>query len=92
VIHFLYGLSLMEMDSMQSALQQFRTTTSFPLKKGEQVYVSAHWYESLCWLSLGRPDSALAKLEVIRGGDNLYVRTFKVEELEEEIRGLERNE
>jgi hypothetical protein len=87
-VYFLYGLSLMGLDSMESGIRQFNTVISLPIEKEGSLFVSSTWYESLCYLYMGRADSALVKLEVIRGIDNMFTRREKVEELVEGIEGL----
>ena len=80
-VHFLYGLNLMEMDSLQSAIKQFKAVTNFPVPKDGSLYAPAHWYSGLCYLALGKVDSALIDLGLINGIDNLFTREIDVEGL-----------
>jgi hypothetical protein len=79
--HFLYGLNLAELDSLQSAITHFNTVTSFPIPTDGSLFASVHWYESLCYLRAGKADSALVELNRIRGIDNVFTKEFDVEGL-----------
>jgi tetratricopeptide (TPR) repeat protein len=85
-VHFLYALNLMQMDSLQSALEQFNAATDFPLEKNSYFYVSVYWYKSLCYLAMGKADSALVELDRIKGVEKGSVKGVDVEGLSGEIR------
>ncbi len=83
---FLYALNLMGLDSMQTAIQQFKVVNDLPGDKEGRLYISAHWYASLCYISVGKADSALIELEKLKGIDNLFILEEKVEELKAELK------
>ena len=70
-IHFLYGLNLMARDSMQRAIKEFDAQINSPSVKYTEKHLPVYWYKGLCWLKLGRPDSAL--LTIMKG----YYREFR---------------
>ena len=71
---------------MQTAIQQFKTVNDLPGDKEGRLYVSAHWYASLCYISMGKVDSALVELEKLKRIDNLFILEEKVEELKEDLK------
>ncbi|MCK4921364.1 MAG: hypothetical protein KAS71_09985, partial [Bacteroidales bacterium] len=87
-IHFLYGLNLIQMDSLQKAIQQFNITSSFPLEKDSNLYLSVYWHESLCYLAMSRPDSALLSLDMINDVEKGRVQGIDVEGVIEGINRL----
>jgi hypothetical protein len=72
-IHFLYGLNLMALDSMQSAIREFDTQIDRLSVKDTDKHLPVYRYKGLCYLKLGRPDSAL--LTIMKG----YYREFRRE-------------
>ena len=70
-IHFLYGLNLMAMDSMQKAIREFDVQINSPSVTVKKQHLPVYRYKALCRLKLGRPDSAL--LTIMKG----YYREFR---------------
>ena len=87
-IHFLYGLNLIQLDSLQKAIQQFNNTSSFPLEKDSNLNLSVYWYESLCYLAMSQPDSALLSLDMIKDVEKGRVQGIDVEGVIEGINRL----
>lgn len=84
--HFLYGLNLLELDSAQKAVQQFQTAATSPgISEKFYLNISVHWYASLCYLRLEKPDSALIMLEKISGVEKGYLKGVDVEGVRERI-------
>jgi len=80
-VYFLYGLSLMALDSMRLGLQQFNTLAGFPnLSYGYLAYYGP-WYAGLCYFYLGKKDSALLELDKIRGAEIMFLDSALVESL-----------
>ena len=61
-IHFLYGLNLMELDSMQRAIQEFDAQINSPSLNDPEKDPPVYWYKGLCYLKMGRPVSTLLVL------------------------------
>jgi tetratricopeptide (TPR) repeat protein len=87
-VHFLYALNLLQMDSLQSALEQFNAAASFSLEKDSFFYVSVYWYKSLCYLAMGDTDAALRDLDKLKGVEKGSVQKVDVEGVMEGIRKL----
>ena len=63
--NFLYGLNLIELDSLQGAISRFRITMAQPLDKSGLLYSSAQWYAGLAYLGQGMPDSAIVEMDAL---------------------------
>ena len=68
---FIYTLNLMGLDFMENAIRQFKTLTELPVEREGKLYVTGHRNENLCYLSMGKVDSALVELNRLREIDNL---------------------
>jgi len=80
-VFFLYGLSLMALDSMRPAIQQFNTVMAMPYLTDGYITAYSPWYTSLCYVYLGKKDSALLELDKIRGAEIMFLDSALVESL-----------
>jgi len=87
---FLYGLCYMGMDSMENALQQFKEVKEHPDYIDKGLLIPVHWYASLCYLSMGKADSALNELDKLEGMENGLLKEYRVKELKEDLKKLSR--
>jgi tetratricopeptide (TPR) repeat protein len=83
---FIYGICLMETDSLQSAIAQFRKAESFLEVNDGIIFVFSRWYSALCYLEMGKRDSALVELKRLRESDNAFRGIVRGEEMEERLR------
>jgi hypothetical protein len=61
-IHFLYGLNLMALDSMERAIKEFDVQiSSYPIKD-TTTRPPVYWYKGLCYLQLNKPVAALREI------------------------------
>ena len=84
-IHLLLGLNLMDLDSIQGAIQQFKAAATFPMDKQGIFYAPVHWYQALSYLKAGNKDSARIALKAILNEDCIVFGGIDAEGLEEEI-------
>ena len=84
-IRFIYGLTLIALDSIPAALEQFNAVTSLKAEKEQLEPAWAYWYAGLCYLRMEEYDAALKKLDALKEFTNILFDMEKVDKLRGEI-------
>jgi len=79
--HLIYGLNLMEQDSMLQAIEQFNIVIDYTKMKDGIYHPAALWYKSLCYISLNDPHQAITELQKLQSLDNSFKNSYSVDSL-----------
>jgi hypothetical protein len=86
--YFLYGLNLLQADSIPQAAYNLRTASRMIEDKESEYYLAANWYLSMAYLKLAEVDSAVIYLRKIEGVERMFGEGFEVGKVLERLESL----